>query len=124
MQVFAGGRLTQVGERLANRKALLCIVLSGAAGALSWLFYFIAIQEGEVSKVAPVNKLSVVLAVGLAFLFPGNACRLSPGVLLITTRVMMTAIDRLIGARTRDRKTFIHEAAQGVMPKAARILSN
>jgi bacterial/archaeal transporter family protein len=38
MQVIAGGRLTQVREILANRKALLYIVLSGGAGALSWLF--------------------------------------------------------------------------------------
>ncbi|PZM64583.1 EamA family transporter [Paenibacillus dendritiformis] len=88
------GKLTQVGEILANRKALLYIVLSGVAGALSWLFYFIAIQKGEVSKVAPVDKLSVVLAVGLAFLFLGERLSLvaSLGVLLITVGVIMTAI--------------------------------
>lgn len=88
------GKLTQVGEILANRKALLYIVLSGVAGALSWLFYFIAIQRGEVSKVAPVDKLSVVLAVGLAFLFLGERLSLvaSLGVLLITVGVIMTAL--------------------------------
>lgn len=88
------GKLTQVGEVLANRKALLYIVLSGVAGAMSWLFYFIAIQKGEVSKVAPVDKLSVVLAVGLAFLFLGERLSLvaSLGVLLITVGVIMTAI--------------------------------
>ncbi|BFH71411.1 membrane protein [Paenibacillus dendritiformis] len=88
------GKLTQVGEILANRKALLYIVLSGVAGALSWLFYFIAIQKGEVSKAAPVDKLSVVLAVGLAFLFLGERLSLvaSLGVLLITVGVIMTAI--------------------------------
>ncbi|CAH8767573.1 EamA family transporter [Paenibacillus dendritiformis] len=88
------GKLTQVGEVLANRKALLYIVLSGVAGALSWLFYFIAIQKGEVSKVAPVDKLSVVLAVGLAFLFLGERLSLvaSLGVLLITVGVIMTAL--------------------------------
>lgn len=69
-------------------------MLSGVAGALSWLFYFIAIQKGEVSKVAPVDKLSVVLAVGLAFLFLGERLSLvaSLGVLLITVGVIMTAI--------------------------------
>ncbi|TDL51644.1 EamA family transporter [Paenibacillus dendritiformis] len=88
------GKLTQVGEVLANRKALLYIVLSGVAGALSWLFYFIAIQKAEVSKVAPVDKLSVVLAVGLAFLFLGERLSLvaSLGVLLITVGVIITAI--------------------------------
>ncbi|WP_374016249.1 EamA family transporter [Paenibacillus thiaminolyticus] len=94
MQVFADGRLTQVREILANRKALLYIVLSGVASALSRLFYFIAIQKGEISKVAPVDKLSDVLAVRLAFLFLGERLLLvaSLGVLLITVGVIMTAI--------------------------------
>jgi bacterial/archaeal transporter family protein len=49
-------------------KALLAITLSGIAGALSWLFYFKAIQLGNVSKVAPIDKLSMPLAVLLAVL--------------------------------------------------------
>lgn len=50
------------------RRAFLGIILSGAAGATSWLFYFRAIQLGEVSKVAPIDKLSMPLAVILAVL--------------------------------------------------------
>ncbi len=45
---------------------LVSIILSGVAGAVSWLFYFKAIQLGTVSKVAPIDKLSMPLAVILA----------------------------------------------------------
>jgi transporter family protein len=49
-------------------KAILMIVLSGMAGAISWLFYFRAIQIGKVSQVAPIDKLSMPFAVVLAVL--------------------------------------------------------
>jgi transporter family protein len=53
-------------------KALLAIALSGVAGAVSWLFYFKAIQAGSVSKVAPIDKLSMPFAVLLAVLLLGD----------------------------------------------------
>jgi bacterial/archaeal transporter family protein len=49
-------------------RPLLMIVFSGAAGAASWLFYFRAVQLGDVSKVAPIDKLSMPLAIILAVL--------------------------------------------------------
>jgi transporter family protein len=45
------------------------LVLSGIATGLSWLCYFRALQLGEASRVAPVDKLSVVIAIALAALF-------------------------------------------------------
>ena len=45
------------------------ITLAGIAGALSWLFYFRALQLGEASKVVPIDKLSLVLTIILAGLF-------------------------------------------------------
>ena len=47
----------------------LFLALSAAATGLSWLFYFKAIQLGNVSRVAPIDKLSVVITMLLAFLF-------------------------------------------------------
>lgn len=47
----------------------LFLLLSGAATGLSWLFYFKAIQIGDVSKVAPIDKLSVVITMVLSFVF-------------------------------------------------------
>lgn len=46
----------------------LFLILSGAATGLSWLFYFKALQAGDVSRVAPVDKLSVVITICLSFL--------------------------------------------------------
>ena len=46
----------------------LFLVLSGAAAGLSWLFYFKALQMGDVSRVAPIDKLSVVITLCLSFL--------------------------------------------------------
>lgn len=61
------GRLPPVNSRPA-----LMILLTGAAGAASWLFYFNALRLAEVSRVAPVDKLSTVFAVMLAVLFLGE----------------------------------------------------
>jgi len=47
----------------------LFLVLSGIATSLSWLCYFRALQLGEASRVAPIDKLSVVVAIVLASLF-------------------------------------------------------
>ena len=50
-----------------SRKSWLFLVLSGLATGLSWLFYFRALQMGEASRVVPVDKLSVVFSMVLAF---------------------------------------------------------
>lgn len=57
---------------LWHGRALTMIALSGAAGALSWIFYFKAIQLGDVSKVAPIDKLSMPVAIVLAVLLLGE----------------------------------------------------
>ena len=48
---------------------MIAIVLSGAAGAASWIFYFKALKLAEVSKVAPIDKLSMPLGIVLAVIF-------------------------------------------------------
>ena len=53
-------------------RASLMILLSAAAGAASWLFYFNALRLAEVARVAPVDKLSTAFAVVLAVLFLGE----------------------------------------------------
>lgn len=51
---------------------MLFLVLSGITTGLSWLCYFKALQIGPVSLVAPIDKLSLVFAVGLSLLFLGE----------------------------------------------------
>lgn len=49
-------------------KNYLFLIISGIATGLSWLFYFKAIQTGDLSKIAPIDKLSLVLTMFLSFL--------------------------------------------------------
>lgn len=49
------------------------IILSGIAGALSWLFYFFALKYGFASKVAAIDRLSIVFVIILAVLFLGES---------------------------------------------------
>ncbi|MDN0122642.1 EamA family transporter [Yersinia aleksiciae] len=92
--VVVQGKFNLVGAVLADKKALLFVVLSGIAGALSWLFYFMAIKNGNVSQVAPIDKLSVVFAVILAFILFGEKISLVAGlgVALITAGALMVAL--------------------------------
>ncbi|MCV9877935.1 EamA family transporter [Brenneria izbisi] len=92
--VVAQGKIMLAGDILANKKALLFIVLSGVAGALSWLFYFVALKNGNVAQVAPIDKLSVVFAVVLAVLLLGEKISLvaGMGVALISAGALMVAL--------------------------------
>lgn len=64
--VFASGALSEV--KTVSRYTWLFLILSGLSTGLSWLFYFKALQEGDVSRVAPIDKLSVVFTIILACL--------------------------------------------------------
>lgn len=52
-----------------SRKSWIFLILSGLATGASWLCYYRALQMGEASKVVPIDKLSVVLTLILAFVF-------------------------------------------------------
>ncbi len=59
----------QSGLSEISKKSWLFLILSGLATGASWLCYYKAIQLGEVSKVVPIDKLSVVITLVLAFVF-------------------------------------------------------
>ncbi len=60
---------TQRGITEISRKSWFFLILSGLATGASWLCYYRALQMGEASKVVPVDKLSVVITLLLAFIF-------------------------------------------------------
>ena len=60
---------TQNGIMEIGRKSWLFLILSGLATGASWLCYYRALQLGEASKVVPIDKLSVVFTLVLAFIF-------------------------------------------------------
>lgn len=59
----------QGGVRSVSEKSWLFLILSGLATGASWLCYYKALQMGEASKVVPVDKLSVIITLVLAFVF-------------------------------------------------------
>jgi transporter family protein len=73
----------------------LFLVLSGLATGLSWLCYFRALQIGEASKVAPVDKLSVVVAMALAALFLGEHLtwrHWAGGILIVSGTIVLARV--------------------------------
>lgn len=65
--VIFGSHLNEMKD--VSTSTWLFLIISGLSTGLSWLFYFKAIQLGNVSRVAPIDKLSVVITMLLAFLF-------------------------------------------------------
>ena len=68
-----------------TKQNIIFLCLSGIATGLSWIFYFKALQLGEVSQVAPVDKMSVAFAIIMAVIFLGEPLTLKTaiGALLI-----------------------------------------
>ena len=60
---------TQSGITEISKKSWLFLILSGMATGASWLCYYRALQIGEASKVVPIDKLSVVITLLMAFIF-------------------------------------------------------
>lgn len=65
--VFITGAQNGIGS--ISRKSWLFLILSGLATGASWLCYYHALQMGEASKVVPIDKLSVVITLVMAFVF-------------------------------------------------------
>ena len=65
--VFLTG--TQSGISSISKKSWIFLILSGLATGASWLCYYRALQLGDVSKVVPIDKLSVVITLALSFIF-------------------------------------------------------
>ena len=60
---------TQSGITDISKRSWIFLILSGLATGASWLFYYKALQIGDASKVVPIDKLSVVITLVLAFVF-------------------------------------------------------
>jgi transporter family protein len=92
--VVLEGKLKLIPATIANRKTFLFIVLSGVAGASSWLFYFLALKHGKVAQVAPIDKLSVVISTILAITLLGEKITRTNaiGVVLIAVGALVVAL--------------------------------
>ena len=68
--VFATGNQNGIVD--ISKKNWIFLILSGLATGVSWLCYYKALQLGEASKVVPIDKLSIVITIILAFIFLGE----------------------------------------------------
>lgn len=87
---FAGG--AHKGIKDIPGHTLLFLALSAITTGLSWLFYFKALQLGDVSKVAPIDKLSVAITIVLAIIFlhePADLKTMIGGALITLGSVML-----------------------------------
>jgi transporter family protein len=87
------GKLSQIPS-VINNKAIYYIILSGIAGALSWMFYFLALKLSTASQVAVIDRLSIVFVIILATLFLGEKFDLKTalGTVLIATGAILIAL--------------------------------
>ena len=90
--VFARGKQTQV--KSIDRRELLFINLSGLATGASWLCYYYAIQNGIVSVVVPIDKLSIVVTIAFSYIFFGEKLkkRSAAGLGLMVAGTLLMAI--------------------------------
>ncbi|KAA6345411.1 hypothetical protein EZS27_007023 [termite gut metagenome] len=88
--VVFGGQIREV--KALSKVNLIFLVLSGLATGFSWIFYFKALETGNVSKVAPIDKLSVVFVVILAFAFlnePMDIKTIAGGLLIVAGTIIL-----------------------------------
>ena len=92
--VIFQGNIKEIPVIIANKKAITFIALSGIAGALSWLFYFLALKFGKVSQVVAIDRLSVVIATVMAVMLLGEKISIvsAVGVALITIGAIFVAL--------------------------------
>lgn len=92
VMVFITNAQGGIGE--ISRKSWLFLILSGLATGASWLCYYKALQMGEASKVVPIDKMSVVITLVLAFVFLHESVSVKAiiGALLIAAGTLIMAI--------------------------------
>lgn len=127
LMVFAAGSQSQIG--VISGKAWLFLVLSGISTGASWLCYFRALQSGDINKVVPIDKSSVILTILLAFLFLHEEINLSKaiGVVLIGTGTFLMIErkeSRNVSAKQQEtgNQWFIYAVGSAVFASLTSIL--
>lgn len=92
LMVFLTGGKGGIPE--ISRRGWIFLILSGLATGASWLCYYKALQIGDVSKVVPIDKLSVVITILMAFIFLHEQFTVKAliGAILITVGAVVMAI--------------------------------
>lgn len=89
LMVFVTGAQSGISE--INKRNWMFLILSGLATGASWLCYYKALQIGEASKVIPIDKMSIVLTLILAFIFLHEqfTAKTLVGIIFLTTGTIL-----------------------------------
>lgn len=92
--VFYQGTVKQIGS--LSQFSIIFLILSGIATGLSWLFYFRALQLGNASQVAPIDKLSIVLTLILSIFILKEKVSVSviAGIVLMVTGAILVGFGK------------------------------
>lgn len=124
LMVFIVGSQDTIGA--LDSKTLIFLILSGIATGASWLCYFKAIQLGEVNKVAPIDRSSVVLTMILAIIFLSEAVTVSKVIGIITIGIgtyLMTYNKRTVGSVSGNVRWLVYAVLSAVFASLTSILA-
>lgn len=124
LMVFAAGFQSQIGS--ISSKTWLFLVLSGISTGASWLCYFRALQLGDINKVVPIDKSSVILTILLAFIFLHEKISVSKatGVILIGIGTFLMIERKKVSAERQETggRWFFYAVAAAVFASLTSIL--
>ncbi len=106
-------------------RTLLFLILSGLATGASWLFYFRALQAGDINKVVPVDKFSTVLTILLALIFLGEGVTPAKGaavVLIGAGTMLMITKKKSDPGKATDSRWFLYASLSAVFASLTAIL--
>ena len=120
LMVFVVGSQDTIGE--ISGKTLLFLILSGLATGASWLFYFKALQLGNVNKVTPIDKSSTILTMILAILFLGESITIVKvvAIILIGAGTYLMIQKNRSNARSRSARDDGRRACRATAAAATR----
>lgn len=107
LMVFIVGSQNQLGS--IDGKTLLFLILSSLATGASWLCYFKALQIGDINKVVPIDKSSIILTIILAFIFLHESVSLTKavGVVLIGAGTFLMIERKDAGFKQKEGKNWL-----------------
>lgn len=123
VMVFVTG--SQTGITAIDNKTLLFLVLSGISTGVSWLFYFKALQMGDVNKVTPIDKSSILLTMLMAFLFLGEQITFFKVMAMILIGIgtyLMIQKKEITPARTKGKSWLFYALGSAVAASLTSIL--
>lgn len=123
IMVFVAG--SQTGITAIDNKTLLFLLLSGISTGASWLFYFKALQMGDVNKVTPIDKSSILLTMLMAFLFLGEQItflKVMAMILIGAGTYMMIQKKEITPARTKGKSWLFYASGSAVSASLTSIL--